>query len=65
MEIKEVIGIDASKLTLDCCIHGSGLQKVFSNNLKGIGQLADWAMSNSFTEKKQLLFVFEDTGIYA
>jgi len=64
MRINEVIGIDASKLTLDCCIHGSGLQKVFSNNLKGIVQLADWAMSNSFAEKKKVLFVFEDTGIY-
>jgi len=64
MDIKEVIGIDASKLTLDCCIHGSGLQKVFSNNLKGIGQLANWAISNSCSEKKQVLFVFEDTGLY-
>ena len=64
MDIKEVIGIDASKLTLDCCIHGSGLQKIFSNNSKGIGQLADWALSNSCFEKKQVLFVFEDTGLY-
>jgi transposase len=64
MDIKEVIGIDASKLTLDCYIHGSGLQKNFSNNLKGIGQLADWAISNSCSKKTGLVYIRGHRTLY-
>ena len=43
MEINEVIGIDVSKLTLECCIHKSGLQKEFVNDRKGISKMLDWS----------------------
>lgn len=64
MEIKEVIGIDASKLTLDCCIHNSGSQEVFGNTLEDIPAMAEWSLDISGVEKQELLFVFEHTGLY-
>lgn len=64
MEIKEVIGIDASKLTLDCCIHNSGLQEVFNNDPKGIEKLLDWKLAHCKFKKEHVLFVFENTGLY-
>jgi len=64
MEINEVIGIDASKLTLDCCIHNSGYQDVFTNNPKGIDKLLDWVSTHVIAKKEQILFVFENTGLY-
>ncbi len=64
MEIKEVIGIDASKLMLDCRVHTKGTQDVFDNDLGGIAQMVDWALETSGTAKENLLFVFEYTGPY-
>jgi len=64
MEIKEVIGIDASKLMLDCRVHTKGTQDVFDNDLGGIAQMVDWALETSGTAKENLLFVFEHTGLY-
>lgn len=64
MEIKEVIGIDASKLTLDCCAHTSGTQEVFGNCLEGIATMVDWSLETSGSAKEDLLFVFEHTGLY-
>ena len=65
MEINEVIGIDVSKLTLECCIHKSGLQKEFANDRKGISKMLDWSFKKSGTEKENLLFVLEHTGLYS
>ena len=65
MEIDEVIGIDVSKLILDCCIHGSGLQKSFSNDSKGIDRMILWIFKNTKTAKEKVLFVFENTGLYS
>ena len=64
MEIKEVIGIDASKLTLDCCLHKSGAQEVFDNTPEAIVFLVDWSIKISGLAKNELLFVFEHTGLY-
>jgi transposase len=64
MEIKEVIGIDASKLTLDCCLHKSGAQEVFDNTPEGIAHMADWSVKSSGLDKDKLMFVFEHTGLY-
>lgn len=65
MEIKDVIGIDVSKLTLDCCVHQNGAQKKFKNDPEGIGRMVDWSFKKSIAEKEQLLFVFEHTGLYS
>ena len=64
MKIKEVIGIDVSKLTMDCCVHNSKLQKTFDNNLEAISTMVGWSLENSKTAKESLLFVFEHTGLY-
>jgi len=64
MEIKEVIGIDASKSTLDCCIHSNGSEAVFENTLERIADMARWALDNGNVPKDQVLFVFEHTGLY-
>ena len=64
MEIKEVIGIDASKLTLGCRIHNSGLQDLFNNDPKGIEKLLDWKLTYCKFKKEHVLFVFENTGLY-
>lgn len=65
MEIKDVIGIDVSKLTLDCCVHRNGGQKEFKNNPEGIQRMMDWSFKKSIASKEQLLFVFEHTGLYS
>ncbi len=65
MEIKDVIGIDVSKLTLDCCAHQNGVQKKFKNNREGIERMMDWSVKKSIVGKEMLLFVFEHTGLYS
>ncbi|WP_373056377.1 IS110 family transposase [Zunongwangia sp. H14] len=64
MKIKEVIGIDASKLVLDCCIHMKELQLTFSNDPDGIDQMVEWVMNSTKLFKDDILFVFEHTGLY-
>ena len=64
MEIKEVIGIDASKSTLDCCIHNCGAQDRFDNSLEAISEMVGWSLDTSGVDKESLLFVFEHTGLY-
>lgn len=65
MEIKEVVGIDVSKLTLDCCVHKKGAQKEFKNDPKGILKMVAWSLKKSGKERSELLFVFEHTGLYS
>lgn len=64
MEIKEVIGIDASKSTLDCCVHTCGAQEVFGNTPEAVSRMVDWSLKTSGMSKESLLFVFEHTGLY-
>jgi transposase len=64
MKIKEVIGIDVSKLTLDCCDHNSGRQEVFDNTFGAMETMVDWSLETTGTSKEHLLFVFEHTGLY-
>ena len=65
MEIKEVIGIDVSKLKLDCCIHGSQELKTFRNDLEGIKKMIRWSLKKSGADRENLLFVLEHTGLYS
>lgn len=65
MEIKEVIGIDVSKLTLDCCIHGCQELKTFKNDLDGIMKMMNWSLRKSGVDRENLLFVLEHTGLYS
>jgi hypothetical protein len=41
-EIKESVGIDVSKLTLDVFIHTKRIHKQFLNNQKGFESLIKW-----------------------
>jgi transposase len=63
MKIDEVLGIDVSKLTLDCHLHRSKVHMVFDNNLGGIAKMLEWALESE--DKENLLIVFEHTGLYS
>ncbi|TMU57448.1 IS110 family transposase [Flagellimonas algicola] len=65
MEIKETIGIDVSKLTLDAHIHSSGDRDRFENNTNGFKKLVAWAYKRSLFPKENVLFIFEHTGLYS
>jgi len=65
MKIKETIGIDVSKLTLDACIHSNQQSLTFENSKKGFALLVKWAYVNSEHSKEHVLFAFEHTGLYS
>ncbi|WP_136469029.1 IS110 family transposase [Flagellimonas onchidii] len=65
MKIKETIGIDVSKATLDAHIHSNKCKGTFENSKKGFAQLIGWAHSNSTKPKENILFAFEHTGLYS
>lgn len=58
------LGIDVSKLTIDCCLISDGQthQKKFSNSLKGFQQLTEWL--NGHQVPQTLHCVCEATGTY-
>lgn len=65
MEIKETIGIDVSKLTLDVTIHSTQDHLKCENTLVGFKKLVKWVKSNSKFKENQTLFLFEHTGLYS
>lgn len=65
MEFEEIIGIDVSKMTLECCAHKKGAQKEFVNDSEGITKMVDWSLKRSGVNKESLLFVLEHTGLYS
>lgn len=65
MKIKDTIGIDISKLTLDVRIHSSQMSHVFENSDKGFKKLMEWTYGNSPFPKDRILFIFEHTGLYS
>lgn len=65
MEIFDVIGIDVSKLTLECCAHKNGAQKEFKNTQIGILKMVKWSLKRTGISKDNLVFVFEHTGLYS
>ena len=58
------LGIDVSKLTIDCCLiaDGQNHQKKFQNNKVGFEQLTKWLQSHKVSDK--LHCVCEATGTY-
>lgn len=65
MEIKETIGIDISKKTVDVHIYKKNLHKVFENEPKALKNMIKWAFKNSDFPQEKTLFVFEHTGHYS
>ena len=62
-----VIGIDVSKLKLDCAWlneHNKVKAKVFPNDLAGWSGLIEWSAKNTGLAVNGLHFVMEATGVY-
>lgn len=65
MEIKETIGIDVSKLTIDVTIHSTQAYSKFENEPKEFKSMLKWVSKNTTFTSQQMLYVFEFTGIYS
>jgi len=65
MKIKDTVGIDVSKLTLDVRIHSNQMFEVFENSNKGFKKMIQWTYRNSSFLRKEIFFVFEHTGLYS
>jgi len=65
MKIKETVGIDISKKTMDACIHSKQKSDTFENSKGEFKKLLSWAYKNSSFNKDNILFVFEHTGLYS
>lgn len=65
MKIKEVIGIDISKLTNEASIHTSQLDLNFENNKKGFKKLITWVQKNTKCKPEEIMYSFEHTGMYS
>lgn len=65
MEVKEVIGIDVSKLENEGFIQTSKEMLTFENNKKGFKKLLDWVSKKTKSDIKDVLFAFEHTGLYS
>jgi len=65
MKIKQTIGIDVSKKTLDVFIHSEKKHKCFKNEPQGFTSLVCWVEEHSPFENKETLYALEHTGIYS
>jgi len=65
MEIKETIGIDVSKLTIDVTIHSTQAYSRFDNEKKGFKLMLKWIKKNTDFASQNTLYVFEHTGLYS
>jgi len=65
MKIREIIGIDMSKLDFHACIHTTQVFASFENSTKGFKALLKWVAKNSPHKPSQTLFVLEHTGRYS
>ncbi|WP_369996387.1 IS110 family transposase [Winogradskyella sp.] len=61
--LREVIGIDVSKNTLDVTLYHSNEHSVFSNDGKGYGEMVKWV--DAQLEPGSYFFCFENTGNYS
>lgn len=65
MKIKETIGIDVSKKTIDVHIHGKTKHKRFNNCSKDIKKMIKWVFQTTDSTKVETMFTFEHTGLYS
>ncbi|SHG78397.1 Transposase, partial [Salegentibacter echinorum] len=65
MEIRETIGIDVSKKTIDVHIHKKNLYQRFDNNAAEIKKMVEWTLKNTDFDQQEILFTFEHTGLYS
>jgi transposase len=62
-KIKETVGIDVSKLTLDVHLHKAGLHQQFVNDQSGFRKILTWLKSKGL-KQDDILLCFEHTGWY-
>lgn len=65
MKTKEIIGIDVSKSTIDTYIHTKQIVSQFENSNKGFEKMMKWILSNTTFLTQEMMFVFENTGMYS
>ena len=65
MKVKEIIGVDVSKLSLDVRLHLIGESAKFDNDPAGIVQMIQWSEKQCGFKREDLFFVFEHTGLYS
>lgn len=65
MKIKETVGLDVSKLTLDVLIHTTQDYARFENSKSGLKKLTRWVFRLSKFKKEEIFFLLEHTGRYA
>ncbi|MEZ5023050.1 MAG: IS110 family transposase [Chitinophagales bacterium] len=65
MNIRETVGIDISKLTIDVRIHSNQMFEQFENSNKGFVKLLKWVNKYSSFSNNETIFIFEHTGLYS
>ena len=65
MKIKQTIGIDVSKKTLDVFIYSVKKHKCFKNEPQAFIALIDWVKTNNPFENTETLYAMEHTGLYS
>jgi transposase len=64
MKLKEALGIDVSKRTIDAHIFIKKISAQFSNDKKGFNELLKWMKKHNIM-LSELIICFEHTGIYS
>jgi len=65
MKIKQTIGIDVSKKTLDVFIHSEKKHKCFKNEPQGFASLVSWVEVHNPFDNNETLYALEHTGLYS
>lgn len=65
MEVKNYVGIDVSKLTIDVFIRENQVHKKFKNEVGGFSQLVSWLQKQVGISMESVLVCFEHTGLYS
>jgi len=65
MEKKDFLGIDVSKLTIDCHLYVKEEEKQFSNTQSGFKAMKRWIKQSAQLNLSELVICFEATGSYS
>ena len=65
MEKKDFLGIDVSKLTIDCHLHMMQVAKQFKNAKSGFKSMERWIKQQTNLSLSELVICFEATGSYS
>ena len=65
MKIKEVTGIDISKLSNEAILHTNQQALTFENNRQGFRKLVGWVQKNASCKPEEIMYCFEHTGMYS